>query len=155
MGESPPNPAVQNVERFAITPARTPQDLNLSFQSFQKELRSLPGKYSPEAGGEILLARSQGGEPIGCVALRSLNGEGCCEMKRLYVAPAGRGLGLGKALVNAIIKVASESKYRTMRLDTLPTMTAALALYGKLGFVETEAYYETPIAGTRFLVKEL
>ncbi|KAL8714290.1 MAG: hypothetical protein Q9225_006594 [Loekoesia sp. 1 TL-2023] len=146
--------AAQTGTQFNISPARSEQDMrivtslftfyaaslniDLSFQSFQAELESLPGKYAPQNGGEILLARSSSGEPIGCVALRSLGPEACCEMKRLYVAPAGRGLGLGKALATAIIDLAREFKYRTMKLDTLPTMTAALALYR-----------------TRFLAKEL
>ena len=133
-------------------------NIDLAFQSFQDELASLPGKYSPQNGGEILLARNAFGESIGCVALRSLAGgkeNSCCEMKRLYVAPAGRGLGLGKDLAVAIISIGREFKYKMMKLDTLPTMTAALALYSKLGFVETDAYYETPIAGTHFLAKHL
>lgn len=171
MADASNSTAAQTDTQFTVSPARSKQDMgivtslftfyaaslniDLSFQSFQSELESLPGKYAPQRGGEILLARSASGEPIGCVALRSLGQEACCEMKRLYVTPAGRGLGLGKALAAAIIHVAREFKYQTMKLDTLPTMTAALALYSKLGFLDTVAYYETPIAGTRFLAKEL
>ncbi|KAL8753123.1 MAG: hypothetical protein Q9184_005517 [Pyrenodesmia sp. 2 TL-2023] len=142
-------------------------DIDLSFQAFDTELQFLPGTYTPEKRGEVLLAfppcSSNDESPttaIGCVALRALDGGEeergcCCEMKRLYVAPEGRGLGVGEELTGAIIRVAREREYRVMKLDTLPTMRAARALYRKLGFVETEAYYETPIAGTVFLAKNL
>jgi ribosomal protein S18 acetylase RimI-like enzyme len=78
-------------------------------------------------------------------------GDGICEMKRLYVAPAGRGLGLGRALADAAITAAARAGHREIRLDTLPTMAAALALYRALGFVPVAPYYATPVAGTVFL----
>jgi ribosomal protein S18 acetylase RimI-like enzyme len=76
-------------------------------------------------------------------------------MKRLYVAPAGRGLGLGRALVEAIVMAARHIGYRDMRLDTLPDMAAAIGLYRSLGFEPIDAYYDTPIAGTIFLARKL
>jgi ribosomal protein S18 acetylase RimI-like enzyme len=81
--------------------------------------------------------------------------DGCCEMKRLYVAPRGRGLGLGRALVDAIIGEAVRIGYREMRLDTLPTMAEAVALYRKAGFMPMEPYYDTPLAGTIFFGRPL
>lgn len=172
MEEPTDPPAAETHNQFTIIPVRDDfhlgavsslfaayaesLDIDLSFQFFQTELESLPGKYAPEEGGEILLASDSSGVPIGCVALRSLDkANGHCEMKRLFVGPAGRGLGLGKGLVSAIINVARERGYRAMKLDTLPTMTAALALYGRFGFVETEPYYENPIIGAVFFSKEL
>ncbi len=80
---------------------------------------------------------------------------GCCEMKRLYVSARGRGLGLGGALVDAIVGEAVRIGYREMRLDTLPSMVEAVALYGKAGFVPIEPYYDTPVAGTIFLGRRL
>lgn len=71
-------------------------------------------------------------------------------MKRLYVSSEGRGFGLGAALVRAVIEDAIRIGYSEIRLDTLPTMTAAMSLYRKLGFSEMPAYYHTPIEGTRF-----
>lgn len=76
-------------------------------------------------------------------------------MKRLYVTPEARGLGLGKALIHAIVQQAKELGYREMRLDTLPTMEGAIGLYRKVGFVEIPAYYETPLRETLFLKLDL
>ena len=128
--------------------------IDLSFQNFEEELRSLPGKYAPPKGA-LLLARRTEGEPLGCVAMRPMSEDGCCEMKRLYVAPAARGSGVDLALVEAIVWAARDAGYREMRLDTLPTMTTALWLYERQGFVRIGPYYDTPIAGTVFLAKQL
>jgi ribosomal protein S18 acetylase RimI-like enzyme len=103
----------------------------------------LPGGYD-----SILLARD-GEEIVGCVALRRLE-DGVCEMKRLYVRPAGRGTGAGRALVLASIARARELGYATMRLDTLPTMDAARTLYLSLGFRPIERYNDNPIEGVLF-----
>ncbi len=155
--------------RFRIAPARTPEDfaaaaalftayagslaIDLAYQDFDAELAAIPGKYAPPAGA-LLLARARHGTPLGCVALRPL-APGICEMKRLYVAPAGRGLGLGRALVDAVLASARGIGYREMRLDTLPEMTAAIRLYRAAGFAPIPAYYPTPIAGTLFFARSL
>lgn len=124
-------------------------EIDLAYQGFEDELAVLPGKYAPPEG-EILLARGSTGEPLGCIALRPLS-EQVCEMKRLYVDPASRGIGVGKALVEAIIDVSRKAGYREMRLDTLDTMDAAIGLYRSFGFVFTSAYYDTPVANTVFM----
>lgn len=155
---------------FQITPVRSAADLaatlqlfnayasslevDLSYQDFATELATLPGKYAPPAG-EILLARDGHGAPLGCVGLRPIAPEGCCEMKRLYVSPEARGLGLGRALIDAIIAEAMRIGYREMRLDTLPTMTEAISVYKKAGFMPIDPYYETPIASTIFFARPL
>jgi ribosomal protein S18 acetylase RimI-like enzyme len=128
--------------------------VDLTFQGFGDEVANLPGDYGPPNGG-LLLARAASGEALGCVALRPLAEAGTCEMKRLYVRPAGRGLGVGRTLASAIITVAAERGYRRMRLDTLSTLRAAIGLYRALGFAPTEAYYETPLAGTLFMAREI
>ena len=76
-------------------------------------------------------------------------------MKRLYVAPEGRGVGLGKSLVDAIVEVAKRIAYREIKLDTLPSMVGAQSLYRKLGFEVDEPYYDTPVAGTLFMRRML
>lgn len=155
---------------FRISPVRSAADLeatarlfgayaaslaiDLSYQGFAAELATLPGRYAAPAG-ELLLARDLHGEPLGCVGLRPMEPQGCCEMKRLYVAPRGRGLGLGRALVDAVVGEAARIGYREMRLDTLPSMAGAIALYGKAGFRPIEPYYDTPVAGTIFLARPL
>jgi GNAT superfamily N-acetyltransferase len=134
-------------------------DVDLAYQDFAVELAGLPGLYAPPKG-ELLLARGLGGAPIGCAALRPMALHGCedwncCEMKRLYVPPRARGLGLGKALVEALIGAAERIGYRQMLLDTLPFMTGAQALYRKLGFEIAEPYYDTPVPGTLFMRRAL
>lgn len=128
--------------------------IDLAYQGFAEEMAAMPGKYAPPAG-ELLLARRADGEAIGCVGLRPLDPTGCCEMKRLYVSPRARGLGLGRALVDAVVAEAQRIGYREIRLDTLPTMDEAIGLYGKLGFETIAPYYVTPIEGTRFMAKRL
>jgi ribosomal protein S18 acetylase RimI-like enzyme len=128
-------------------------EIDLSYQNFAAELASLPGQYAPPSG-ELLLARDADA-PVGCVALRALAPHPCCEMKRLYVSPRARGGGLGEQLVHAVLREAERIGYREMRLDTLPSMTAAVALYRKLGFETMEPYYVTPVVGTIFLRRSL
>lgn len=124
-------------------------ELDLSYQGFEGEVAGLPGKYAPPFG-EILLAMDASGEAVGCVALRPLS-DGICEMKRLYVAPAGRGQGLGRRLVAAILDEARARGYREMRLDTLVTLETAIGLYREVGFVEIEPYFESSIEGNLFM----
>jgi GNAT superfamily N-acetyltransferase len=124
----------------------------LDFQDFDRELAELPGAYIPPHGA-LLLARVDG-VAAGCVAMRPLE-PGICELKRLFVRPAHRGLGLGRLLATAMLADARRVGYRRIRLDTTPGMEAAQALYVQLGFSEIAPYTTNPVAGTRFLELDL
>jgi len=154
---------------FRIDPAATPGDLlvvarlfdgyaaslpvDLGYQDFASELAGLPGKYA-EPKGALLLARDEAGAPLGCIALRALD-ERACEMKRLFLVPEARGMGLGRALAEAIIVAARDRGYRELRLDTLPSMTSAIALYEGLGFARIAPYYAPTPPGTVFMALAL
>jgi ribosomal protein S18 acetylase RimI-like enzyme len=125
---------------------------DLCFQDFDTELATLPGKYALP-GGRLLLAWD-GDHAVGCVALRPIDCEHC-EMKRLYVQPAMRGTGLGRALAERVCDEARTAGYRQICLDTLPSMQAAVGLYTDLGFAPVESYVFNPLPGALFLGRAL
>jgi putative acetyltransferase len=104
-----------------------------------REWLDLPGEYASPQGA--LLLATVAGRLAGCVGLRPFPLSGACEMKRLYVRPAFRGLKLGKALVEQVIQVGRRLGYSHLRLDTHPsTMQAAVELYRHFGFQEVSAH---------------
>ncbi len=128
---------------YVISPS-----VSLDFQGNEAEFANLPGKYAQPAGA-ILLAWL-GGSLVGCVAMRPVDAA-ICEMKRLYVRPAGRGLGLGRRLAEAIVSVARDAGYAEIRLDVLAEFDKARALYAALGFRPAKPVAYNPVPGTEFL----
>jgi putative acetyltransferase len=147
-------------DEFTVSPARTAIELtsaaalfrayaralpvDLGFQGFSEELKSLPGVYAPPAG-ELLLAK-RGDHVLGAVALKPLAPH-VAEIKRLFVRLQARKIGVGRALVAAILKTAGERGYLEVKLDTLPQMVGAIALYKSFGFAPIAPYGSHPYPG--------
>ena len=130
--------------------------VDLGFQDFDAELAALPAEYAAPRGA-LLLAWIDG-QVAGCCALRPLDNvdyANAAEMKRLFVQPAFRGLGLGRLLAEAILDAARLADYSCVLLDTLNEMETARALYEDLGFAEVPPYYHNPHAGAHYLKVDL
>lgn len=125
-------------------------DFDLCFQGFEEELDGLPGAYAPPRG-RLFLARI-GDEDAGCVALRPLEGR-IAELKRLWVRPAFRTLGVGRMLVEHALAEAVRAGYDAIRLDTVPGMDAAMMLYRALGFRKIGPYRPNPVPGALYMEK--
>lgn len=126
--------------------------VDLCFQGFAEELAELPGKYCKPEGGIWLAV--VGNEVAGCVVLRPLD-EDHGEIKRLFVRPRFRGLGLGRKLAEQALQAAAEAGYPCVRLDTLPSMGDAIALYRLLGFTEIAPYCRNPVPSALFFERRL
>lgn len=130
--------------------------IDLCFQDFDAELAALPGDYAPPRGA--LLLAWVNGTVAGCCALRPLDSSdyvNAAEMKRLYVRPDFRGLGLGRQLAQSILDTAQLNGYDSVLLDTLNDMEIARAMYEDLGFKEIPPYYHNPLAGAHYLKVDL
>ena len=129
--------------------------VDLSFQSVDEEVSGLPGKYAPPTGA-LLLAKD-GDELLGCGALRPFGPpeQRTCEMKRLYIRPSARGLGLGQLIAENLIERAVQLHYSTMFLDTLDSLKSAIRLYEMLGFERIDPYYDNPLPGVSYWMLDL
>jgi len=126
---------------------------SLCFQSFDKELAGLPGDYAPP-DGRLFLAEHDG-RLAGCAALHRFDATSG-EMKRLYVRPGFRGLGLGRTLAERILSEARNIGFEYVRLDTVAgVMDDAIAMYRRFGFREIEPYRQNPIAGALYMELKL
>jgi GNAT superfamily N-acetyltransferase len=123
--------------------------VDLCFQGFDEELRTLPGAYAPPHG-RLLLAGS-GADAFACIALRPLAHPAVGEIKRLYVQPAQRGEGWGRSLVATLVAEARAIGYEELKLDTLDWMDAARALYEETGFRACAPYYVNPLPGVVYM----
>lgn len=126
--------------------------LDLGFQNFEREVCNLTSEYGPPDGAFLLAEHDCA--VVGCVALRKFS-EGVCEMKRLYVVPASRGHGVGRALAEGIVAQGRRLGYKRMLLDTLEFMKEARSLYASLGFQSTAPYRFNPIPGSSFFELKL
>ncbi len=126
--------------------------VDLSFQDFEAELKTLHRQYNKPAGA-LLLAMNEG-IAIGCTGIRRLD-EQTAELKRMYVQDAYRGLGIGVALLEQSLQLAKELGYKQIRLDTLKNMTKAQELYTSFGFYEIPSYRFNPLEGTIYMEKKL
>jgi ribosomal protein S18 acetylase RimI-like enzyme len=123
--------------------------VDLCFQGFDEELRTLPGAYAPPRG-RLLLA-GPGSDAFACIALRPLAQTAGAEVKRLYVQPAHRGEGWGRRLIDALLADARAIGYEELKLDTLDSMGAARALYKETGFRDCAPYYANPLPGVVYM----
>ena len=126
----------------------------IDFQDLDRELAELPVEYGPPVGAALLARDADGGAAFGVVGVRRF-ADGEAELKRMYVSPDGRGIGAGGALAAAAVLAAGQLGYRKLLLDTVASMTAAIAVYEGLGFVEVEAYRHNPLPDARFFALEL
>jgi len=134
--------------------------VDLCFQGFDDELRTLPGAYAPPRG-RLLLAGAPN-DAFACIALRPLDTAGrggtdatIGEVKRLYVQPAHRGQGWGRRLAQTLVDEARGIGYRVLKLDTLEWMKPARSVYARLGFRECARYYDNPLPGVVYMALEL
>ncbi|HMS25762.1 MAG TPA: GNAT family N-acetyltransferase [Burkholderiaceae bacterium] len=131
-------------------------NIDLCFQDFDAELANLPGDYSPPRGALLLAWVDQ--TLAGCCALRPIDSSdyaNAAEMKRLFVRPEFRGLGLGRQLAESILDAARLNSFDCVLLDTLDDMEIARAMYEDLGFKEIPPYYHNPLAGAHYLKVDL
>lgn len=148
----PDTPALLDRTRELFLEYQRSINVDLCFQSFEKELASLPGDYAPPRG-RLFLALAGGGI-AGTVCLRPVD-ERTGEIKRLYVRPEFRGRGFGGRLVRLILAEAASAGYSRIVLDTLPSMGEAQALYERLGFRDIPPYAFNPVPGVRYMALEI
>ena len=109
---------------------------------FDRARIAVPATEFTPPDGVFLLARLDR-QAVGCGALRTLNADNA-EIKRMWVDPAVRGLGIGRSLLAALEKAAAELGFRSLRLDTAAYLTEALPLYQSAGYAEIPAYNDNP-----------
>jgi ribosomal protein S18 acetylase RimI-like enzyme len=139
-----------------------PSAARFCFAALEKEAARVPLSYL-EQGGGCIMARANG-EPAGFIAWREFSfgttsdavASNAWELKRLWVRPATRGLGLGRALTQSVLKRAVAAGRRAVFLDTAPaSMAAAHRIYLDLGFLPCEPYNDNPVEGLAYLKKTL
>ena len=102
-----------------------------------------PHELRPPAG-EMVVAYLRA-EAVACGALKHFGG-GVCDLKRMWVADAARGLGLGRRLLADLERRAARAGAHTVRLETNATLVEAIALYRSAGYREVPAFNDEPFA---------
>ena len=131
-----------------------------NWQGFQQEIDSLPGKYSNRSKGLMFVARLNS-KAVGSVFLRQLpfiDGvipQESGEVKRLYVIPEARGLGISKKLMETLHSVSKAEGYKHLFLDTLERLNQAVNLYKSIGYKPAPAYCENPMHDVVYLMFDL
>lgn len=145
---------------FAVEDPGTP-DAKWCFEQYFAELDarfdagfdpalSIPasdGELVPPAG-KLLIARLRG-KPVGCGALK-LHRNAPAELKRMWIAPTARGLGVGRRLLQELERHAREAGVSVIRLETNRVLTEAIALYRCSGYNEVDAFNDEPYANHWF-----
>ena len=124
----------------------------LTLQNYSEELDHPFDKYGPP-DGRIYLAKWNDA-PAGCIALRRLDKDNC-EMKRLFVRPEFRNLGIGSQLIQRILADTREIGYHSMLLDTLPFLERAIEMYRRIGFQEIPIYNNSPMSSAIYMQLDL
>ena len=124
----------------------------LQAQDYDGEMEDLRGKYGLPYG-RLYLARFQD-VPVATAALRKIDDQ-VCEAKRLFVRPPFRGRGIGRLLMDQVLRDARSIGYKRMVLDTLPFLEAAISLYEQYGFTEIEPYYDNPLPAAIYMALDL
>ena len=126
--------------------------VDLSFQDFSEELKTLDVQYKHPLGAVLIL--KYGEVAVGCIGLRKFS-QGIGEIKRLFIRGEFRGRGWGKMLVRGILEIARELKYKCLKLDTLADMIPAIELYKSFGFRIVEPYRYNPHQDAVFMELKL
>ncbi len=126
--------------------------VTLSAQNFEKEIETLHVTYSYPYGGILLALRNN--KAVGVAGIKRFN-DMECELKRMFVQPESRGLGIGKLLLTRCIELAQRLNYKTIKLDTLGFMKPAIKIYTDHGFVEIPAYRENTHKEARYFELDL
>jgi ribosomal protein S18 acetylase RimI-like enzyme len=100
-------------------------------------------ELTPPAG-MLFIARTAD-RPVGCGALK-LHADGPAELKRMWIAPDARGLGIGRRLLDELERAARHAGVTVIRLETNHALNEAIGLYRRSGYVEVGAFNEEPYA---------
>lgn|SRR5574337_873071 len=126
--------------------------IDLAYQDFSKELKSIDIQYNEPRG--LLILAYDNGKAVGCAGVRKFDNK-IAELKRMFVKEDYRGHKIAQQMLTMAIAKAKEFGYRKIRLDTIPSMKQAQSLYRANGFYEISSYRFSPVEGTIFMEKSL